>query len=312
MTRSAHLPAAEALASELDVVACSDVDLQLAKALASQHNIQSVYADYFKMFEKEGLDAVVIATPAYTHAEIAEEALKFGLDVFLEKPIALTLEDARLLVQLSEKTRRILQIGHCLRFWPGYKDIKEIVESGEVGEPVNARAHRWATSQPGWYKNVNLSGGVAVDMAIHDYDYVRWLMGDVRRVYAQGVLEDNTLVHVQAILELAEKRLAYVDSSWLFPNTFDFLTHFEVVCSKGMLSYSGEKNVVQKVYLGTGKQELALDAPNAYMAQLEAFVKAVRSRITLHSAWEAYKALELSLAVNKSVALAAPVELGGS
>jgi predicted dehydrogenase len=300
------------LVNEVDVVACSDVDLQLAKALASQYGIQGVYVDYSKMIEKENLDAVVVATPAHTHTEIAGEALRAGLDILLEKPIALTLKDARLLVELSERMRRILQVGHCLRFWPGYKEIKEIVDSGEVGEPVVARAHRWATSQPSWYKNVNLSGGVAVDMAIHDYDYIRWLMGDVRRVYAQGVLEGDTPVHVQAVLELSQKGLAYVDSSWLFPNTFDFSTHFEVVCRKGMLLYSSEKNIVQKIYLGSEKQQIALDASDAYVAQLRAFIRAVKNRATVHSAWEAYKALELSLAVNKSVSLAVPVELGGS
>src|SRR5581483_8683347 len=114
--------------------------------------------------------------------EATEAALAAGKHVFLEKPIALTLEDADAIVAAAERSGRMLMVGLVLRFWPEYVELQRRVAAGELGRPLAVSALR--LSPPAdwndWMADRSQSGGTPVDLLIHDFDQMNWLLGTPR------------------------------------------------------------------------------------------------------------------------------------
>ena len=130
------------------------------------------------------VDVVDVCLPTAMHRELAEAALAAGKHVLLEKPIALTLEDADAIVAASEASDRLLMVGLVLRFWPEYVELQRRIAAGELGRPLSVTAQR--LSPPAdwndWMADAARSGGVAVDLLVHDFDQMNWLLGTPKRV----------------------------------------------------------------------------------------------------------------------------------
>jgi len=144
-------------------------------------DLQAVIAD-------PEIDAVDICLPTPEHRPATEAALAAGKHVMLEKPIALTLDDARALVDLAEASDRVFLIAHVLRFWPEYVEIARRVASGELGPPRSAFASR-RQPYPAWsalFSRSDLTGGAVIDMMIHDFDALNWVLGPAKEVTAPG------------------------------------------------------------------------------------------------------------------------------
>ena len=140
-----------------------------------------LYTDIDDMLEKEELDIVDIALPTYLHAEVSVKALNKGINVLCEKPMALTVEECRKMIEAAEKNNRKLMVAQCLRFWPEYEYLKECVETKRFGDVLSGYFFRGG-STPKWsYQNWLLkkekSGGVILDQHIHDVDMINWLFG---------------------------------------------------------------------------------------------------------------------------------------
>ena len=132
-----------------------------------------------------GVDAVVIITPTETHARLIELAVQAGKAVFSEKPIALDLAETERVVKLAEEKDASVQIGFMRRFDPGYAGAKAKIEAGELGKLETFRALSRDTYPPS-LKFLLSSGGLFLDMAVHDLDLARFLVGDVEEVQAWG------------------------------------------------------------------------------------------------------------------------------
>ena len=96
------------------------------------------YTDFDEMLSKEALDAVCITLPTNLHPDFSAKALKAGVNVLCEKPMALTIDECESMVAAAKESSKVLMIGHCLRFWPEYVKAKEIIESGKYGKVVGA------------------------------------------------------------------------------------------------------------------------------------------------------------------------------
>ena len=144
-------------------------------------------------------DAIDIFLPTPLHREFAEAALAAGKHVLLEKPIALTLEDADAIVAAAERSGHLFMVGLVLRFWPEYVELQRRISGGELGRPLSVSAMR--LSPPAdwndWMADPAKSGGVPVDLLIHDFDQMNWLLGTPRSVFARAPHPD----HVLAIVE---------------------------------------------------------------------------------------------------------------
>jgi len=183
MARSVHIPSYQKL-PDVEVVACADINEKAAIEVSKKFGIPHYYTDYHKMFEEIELDAVSICTPNVFHKDPAIEAMKHGAHVLTEKPMAASLEDAKEMYYTSKKYNRILIVGFQTRFSLGINAIKNLVESGSLGEIYYARSRylrRWGIPPSLTFIKKKFSGGgplldigcYAVDTALHVLGYPR-------------------------------------------------------------------------------------------------------------------------------------------
>jgi myo-inositol 2-dehydrogenase/D-chiro-inositol 1-dehydrogenase len=173
----------------VDVVAIADVNLQAAQDLAAHLQIPRAVEDYHAILSGPAIEAVVICSSTDTHAKIATEAAQAGKHIFCEKPIALNLETIDATLEAVEKAGVKLQIGFNRRFDPNFRKIHRMVTEGKIGIPQIIRITSRDPAPPP-ISYVKVSGGLFLDMTIHDFDMARYLSGsEVEEVYtAAGVM----------------------------------------------------------------------------------------------------------------------------
>jgi predicted dehydrogenase len=181
------------------------------------------------------IDVVDVCLPTPLHRQVTEAALAAGKHVFLEKPIALSLEDADAIVAAAERSDRLFMVGLVLRFWPEYAELRRRVAAGELGRPLAVSTHR--LSPPAdwndWMGDPAQSGGVPVDLLIHDFDQMNWLLGTPRRAYAQAPVPG----HVLAIVDY-DRAEGIAEGSMAMPRSYPFASNVRVLCEGGVAEYA--------------------------------------------------------------------------
>ena len=170
-----------------NLVAVADTKPGLAKQIADELSVEHWYEDPSAVMDNEQVDAVVIATPTITHRDLIEAAVGQGKDVFCEKPLSLSLDESLAIQVMVEKSGVFFQMGFMRRFDRGFVAAKQQLDDGSIGTPVLFRA----TSRDPFpasldYLHPKNSGGLMIDMGIHDFDQACWLVGDVRSVNTIG------------------------------------------------------------------------------------------------------------------------------
>lgn len=168
--------------------------------------------------DTEGLEALWVCTPQHVHLPVVERGLMRGLHVFCEKPFASSLDDADRMVELDESATGSLVIGHTLRFDPNYVAVHRAVEEGRLGEIVHVSA-RWNAPD---YEGRIISGRTTVpqEMAIHDLDVMRWLVGDIDRVYAEAAQHEVVGPGPDAAVatvRFTSGAVGALDHNWILP-----------------------------------------------------------------------------------------------
>jgi predicted dehydrogenase len=234
----------------------SDRGDPLAREIGSRwtDDLQAVLAD-------PSIEAVDICLPTPQHREVAEAALAAGKHVLLEKPIALSLEDARALVQANEATDRVFMIAHVLRFWSEYVEIARRVATGELGKPRTGFASR-RQPFPAWsalFSRSDLTGGAVIDMMIHDYDALNWIFGAPLGVTARGMRNTRSggFDQVQVLIDYGDGASALVDGGMMMPESYPFSSRLEVLCEEGAMEYTFRAGG-RSVDMGGGVNELTL------------------------------------------------------
>lgn len=179
---------------ETNVVAIADVMLPAAQETGARLNIPVVTADYHDILNSKEIDAVVICSATDTHTQIIIEAAQAGKHIFCEKPIDLNLKRIDEALAAVDAAGVKLQIGFNRRFDPNFRRIRQAVEQGEIGTPYRLNIISRDPAPPP-ISYVKVSGGMFVDMTIHDFDMARYLIGsDVEEVYtAAGVMVDPAI-----------------------------------------------------------------------------------------------------------------------
>jgi inositol 2-dehydrogenase len=172
---------------EARLPAVSDVSPGLAAQIAEEFDVAEAYEDPREMIASPKVDAVVIVSPTHTHKDLVIAALERGKPVFCEKPLALSLAECREVQEAVSRHNGFFQMGFMRRFDPGYVAGKKQVDEGRIGTPCVFKATSRDPYRPSLeYANPASSGGILVDMGIHDFDLARWFMGDVATVSAIG------------------------------------------------------------------------------------------------------------------------------
>ena len=204
---------------ETSVVAVADSDAALAKRVAEEFGIRSAYPSADDLIADKNVDAVVVVSPTHTHRDVVVAAAAAKKPTFCEKPPALTLGECAAMEDAVRRSGSFLQMGFMRRFDPGYVAAKAQIVSGAIGRPVVFKATSRDPFRPSLeYANPASSGGIMVDMGIHDFDLARWFMGDVATVSAVGgVLAYPEMASVGdidnaiATLVFADGRLGVID-----------------------------------------------------------------------------------------------------
>jgi len=204
---------------EANLVAISDVFVAAAEKLAAELGV-SAYQDHRRILDDPAIDAVLVCSSTDTHARFMEEAAQAGKQIFCEKPIALDLAAIDRALEVVKQAGVKLQIGFNRRFDPNFRRVHDVVAEGQIGQPHVLRiTSRDPLPPPIDY--VRVSGGIFLDMTIHDFDMARFLMGkEVESVYAAaGVMVDPRIGEVGDVdtavvtLHFADGSLGVIDNS---------------------------------------------------------------------------------------------------
>lgn len=171
---------------EAELVAICSLNRADTEALANQFKVPKVTSDYTALLADPQIEAVLVTSATNTHAEISQAAAKAGKHIFCEKPIAFDLDQIDETLAIVEKAGVKFQVGFNRRFDASFRRMREAVTSGEIGEPHILRITSRDPAPPP-IEYVKVSGGMFLDMTIHDFDMARYLIGDeVVEVYAAG------------------------------------------------------------------------------------------------------------------------------
>ena len=170
-------------------VLCS-LDGRAAEEFADKYGIEEVTDQINGLLGREDIQAVVIATPNKYHAPYAIEFMNNGIDVFVEKPMAISASQGKEMIECARQTERILMVGHMWRFDTEANYVRDLVQSGKLGEILKTKGYgihvNWGPA--GWFIDKDLAGGGALaDMGVHAIDTVRYILGDPepKEVYAK-------------------------------------------------------------------------------------------------------------------------------
>jgi predicted dehydrogenase len=244
----------------------------------------SFYTDFDKMLKNENLDAVSITLPTYLHCKYTLKALNAGVHTFCEKPMAMTVSDCQKMIDAAKTNRRLLQVGHCIRFWPEYSKLKEIVDSGKYGKVLAATFQRLSLtptwSWNNWLMDKNKSGGAALDLHIHDSDYVQYLFGMPKEVSARGVKgPSGDYDHVVTSYIYNDSKVVTAEGGWIMKPGFGFEMSFNVMFEKATISYDCTRSPAFRIAPAKGEVIIPKVAKgDGYSIELEHFTKAVSGK----------------------------------
>jgi inositol 2-dehydrogenase len=272
-------------AATAELVAVADPIKKLAQTVARRLGAR-MYDSPARMLKEEKLDGVVIATPTPLHREHVVLACEARLPMMLEKPIAMTLEEADKIVSAVKRSRAKLIVGFDRRFDPGYRRAKQMIVKGKVGKPLVVKTcARDPMPPPDEY--IKVSGGIFVDECIHDIDMALWLMNSrVNRVSAIGKVllypqfrKHGDYDNAVAILEFESGGLGIIEGSRASKYGYDLRT--EVLCSEGAVRINNWKEHSTQLWTKQG----GIDEPypwfmgrfaEAYRRELDAFYEYIR------------------------------------
>lgn len=260
---------------------------QATSRAAAERYGTAAFADMEQLLAWGDFDIVDICLPTPLHKSVAIRAAECGKHVICEKPLALNAADAEDIAAACRKHGVRLFVGHVLRFCPEYAQARELVRTGTLGDigiVHLSRSGAYPSGSGHWYGDANKSGGLALDMLIHDLDWLLWTFGDIERLAAQRVArdtEDGRLEAVSATVRMTGGTLALVKGSWAFP---PFATSFEIAGRRGLLSHhSGDStplSIRRRDERGALQQQASLPAiylsEDPMYVQLNQFIQCLR------------------------------------
>lgn len=271
---------------EAAVVAVADIAIEAAQALAAAYGIPYVTQDYWEIVNDPKIEAVLICTSTNTHAEIIKAAAAAKKHIFCEKPLALNLSEIDEALKAVEKAGVILQVGFHRRFDPHFRRLKELLDGGTIGKPWLLKITSYDPAPPP-ISYVKVSGGIFLDMTIHDFDMARFLLGEVEEVYAAGAVLVDPEIEKAGDVDTAVVTLRFKSGALgVITNcrkaTYGHDQRIEILGEKGGLFAENPLPYTAYVANESGYRTPPLHYffveryREAYIAEMKAFVEAVR------------------------------------
>lgn len=304
----------------VEVVAVMD-PMPECQQYAREKGIPFITATYKDMLNSTAFDSVVICSPTDTHADYVEKAAIEGKHIFCEKPLDLSLERVIEVLDVIEETGVKLMLGFNRRFDNEFKKVQELVSRGEVGDPHLVKiTSRDPGAPPISY--IKQSGGLFLDMTIHDFDMARFVVGkEVEQVYAKGAVLTNPAIEKAGDIDTAVIILTYTDGTMaIIDNSreaaYGYDQRIEVFGSKGMVQANNNFHDTHQLYTSQGvKGALPLyffleRYEQAYKVEMSDFVDClVNGTVLPVTGNDGFQSLKIGLAALKSVQENRPVKL---
>ena len=308
-----HIPEAE-------LSAVCDLRLEVAQAVADELGIRRVVQDYHELLSDPAIEAVLIAASTPAHAMIVRDAAAAGKHIFCEKPLALDLNDIDQALAAVEKAGVKLQVGFNRRFDKSFQRVRQVVQSGEIGRPCILHIIS-RDPEPPAMEFLRTSGGMFLDMSIHDFDMARYQLGEVVEVYATGEVliapelnEFGDLDTTLVTLKFENGAIGMIDNSRQAVYGYD--QRLEVLCSEGVVMANNESETT--LYTGDRNGFHSARLPHffiqryadAYIEEVRQFLICVREDRPLPvSGMDGRMAVVLGMAAWKSYREKRPVQI---
>jgi len=264
----------------------------------------------------DAVDVVDVCTPTHLHHPIVLQAAAAGKHVICEKPLARHVSEAQEMVRACREAGVQLLVAHVVRFFPEYALAQAQVAGGAIGRPGVLRLMRgsYRPKKPvgNWFLDEAKSGGILMDLMIHDFDYARWIAGEVESVFARRVTAthpDAPVDYGLAILRHRSGALTHVAGAWAYPPP-TFRTGLEIAGDRGLIQFDSDMTAPITNLLrrdgGADAPDVALPpsptSESPYTTQIKEFYNALQgdgpSRVT---AEDGLAAVQIAIAAMESV-----------
>ena len=237
------------------------VDKQLVKAkrdLAKLGIEAAVFGTFEEMIQSREVDVVDVCLPTDLHAPFALKAISAGKHLFCEKPLALTKADGKKIAAAAKKAGVFFQVGQCIRFWPEYLAFEAFVKSRKAGKllslSLQRRAGRPAYSTDDWLNDSKRSGGAALDLHIHDTDFVHHLLGKPVAVTSAGTRDKTGWSHIFTTYHFKNVAVT-AEGGWNYPANWGFQMAFQAVFERGAVEFDSGASPTLMATLGNSKKQ---------------------------------------------------------
>jgi predicted dehydrogenase len=291
-----------------------------AQALARQYQTK-VYPDFETMVAE--VDVVDICAPTHLHYELTLRAAAAGKSIICEKPLARTLAQGQEMIRACRAAGVKLLVAHVVRFFPEYAQAQSAVERGDIGQPAVIRLTRGTfcpkKTVDNWFVDFDKSGGLMLDLMVHDFDYARWVAGEVETVFAKNISSTRPQSPVDyglAILKHRSGAITHVEGSWAYPPPL-FRTRFEMAGTDGLLQFDSGRTSAIGLHLHRPADDTP-DVPlpssplseSPYTTEIKAFYQALAADTPVPvTAADGLAALQIALAAIESAQTGRAVEL---
>ncbi|WP_050182467.1 Gfo/Idh/MocA family oxidoreductase [Domibacillus robiginosus] len=297
----------------VEVTTVCDMDLKRAEKAAMELGVPKFTNNAEDIFQDDSIDAVIIATPTSTHFELLKKASNSKKAIFAEKPLTLTVQEAKEITKIIEDSKSFCQVGFMRRFDPAYAEAKRRIHAGDIGKPIYFRGiSRDPQAPPPEY--IKHSGGIITDVSIHDFDIARFLIdSEIQSVDTKGsilkypfVSEYDDVDHALSFIRFTSGAAGDIEASRNAYYGYDIRA--EVVGTEGTIQIGNALNHHNvNILTKSGQTHDILPGfserfATAYSLELDEFFSDVRegndSKVT---ARDGLKALEVLVAANKSL-----------
>lgn len=304
-----------------NLIGISAKNQESARQLAQTYQTKAFDA-YQELLEQ--VDIIDICVPTDLHKAMVLEAAQAKKHIICEKPIALNLEDARTMIDACNDAGVRLFIAMVVRFFPQYRSAKAAFDAGQLGDLGVIRLKRISHQPIGdeaWFTTEERSGGMIVDLMLHDLDYARWLAGKVKRVYAKSVRgsqPDAPGDYALITLGFENGAMALIEGGWAYPAGV-FRTSMDIAGSKGLIEWQSDDSQTIKPFLKPKEpgKVARVGIPSSgtedpYVTEIKHAYEAIRdNKPFLVTAEDGLEALRLALAAKESLKTGQVVFLGG-
>ena len=298
----------------INLKAVADTDPKTGQEITKKFKCQN-YTDYREMLKKEKLDLVTIAVPTKLHRQVALDCISKGIHILIEKPITNSIPEAKKIVQKARDKGVKFTVGHIERFNPAVLKLKEMIDSGKLGDIISVTTFRLGPT-PTQIKDAN----VVIDIGVHDIDMMNWFFGRLpQKITAQGgnALHQTREDHVEAFLDYGNGSSGLLVANWITPLKVRKLTvsgkkayvelnyitqELDIYESNIMLSYDDFGDFLIKFGDGQNKKTVLVNNIEPLRAELKSFIKSIKkNERPIVTAREAIDALDIACRIDRMI-----------